>query len=523
MKNLSLLYLFALAGFAQAADFQLGVPFQDNMVLQCEMPVPVWGNGTSGSTVTVTIQHQVKTALVGADGAWRVVLDPLVPGGPEEMTVALEGKTISLKNVLVGEVWICSGQSNMAYTRNRNIFGSDTTLAEMVSQAQPEVRVCLTDKKVWMESTPEQNGDFTAQGFAFAVQLNRELKRPVGIIVRSKPGMPACRFVSQDMFLKDKDCTADFQHYLDNWTDALAQDLYAKSLENWTKVAANKKALGQPEPAKPPFPVKPTLKSFRFEEELRLLEPYYGFAIRGVLWDQGEGLSGVPGVPQDHIIRALINGWRQAWGLNFPFISVQKPSGGGCAFDSSDPTISKTNPFKPLPAEPLPTADGLERAAHVKIMQVPGAVLSTTSDLVPGVHPVLKSIYAARDVRVALGFVYGKPLEYLGPVYKSYTRNGDKVSVTFDHVGKGLVFRNGTQLQGFCLAGQDQVFHWADATIENNTVTVTSALVPHPVAIRYAWGSDISWANLFNLDGLPALTFRTDNWEAPTTPAVSVK
>jgi sialate O-acetylesterase len=208
---------------------------------------------------------------------------------------------------------------------------------------------------------------------------------------------------------------------------------------------------------------------------------------------------------------ALIRGWRKEWGQgDFPFIYVQKPSGGGCAWDYENPVTAKADAFGKLPS--APPADGENVETHLKIRTLPMVGMATSSDLGPGVHPSNKSGYGSRAADVALGMVYQKPIEYYGPTYASHAVEGDKVRVKYTHVGKGLAHKNGDRLQGFAVAGEDKVFHWADAMIDGPSIVVRSDKVARPVAVRYGWGAKFTWANLFNQDGLPAIPFRTDSW-----------
>ena len=210
---------------------------------------------------------------------------------------------------------------------------------------------------------------------------------------------------------------------------------------------------------------------------------------------------------------ALIQGWRAEWGQgSFPFLYIEKPSGGGCAFDPSDPVTRQAEKCVPLPATPAAAGDGRYRETHIRIMQYPDTAMVTSSDLGSGVHPVNKSGYGERAAQVALGTAYGRNVEPCGPAYASVKIDGGKARAQFTHVGRGLVFRNAEKLQGFAVAGEDKVFYWADAVIDGPTVVVSCDKVAHPVAIRYGWGNVHPWANLFNQDGLPALTFRTDSW-----------
>jgi sialate O-acetylesterase len=221
---------------------------------------------------------------------------------------------------------------------------------------------------------------------------------------------------------------------------------------------------------------------------------------------------------------ALIGGWRKAWGQgDFPFLYVQKPSGGGCAFDYSQPMNRLAEKFAPLP-KTIPGGPGPEysHVVFAQIMQYPNTHMVTSSDLGSGIHPPNKSGYGARAVQVALAVAYGKKNEYLGPVYASHTIGGGKVTLKFTHTGKGLAFKNGETLQGFVIAGEDKKFVWANAVIEGDTVVVSSPQVPKPVAVRYGW-ADYPVVNLWNKDGLPASPFRTDNFPMITAPKTTPK
>jgi sialate O-acetylesterase len=240
------------------------------------------------------------------------------------------------------------------------------------------------------------------------------------------------------------------------------------------------------------------------------IAPVVPYAIRGVLWDQGESGTAVPEIDQFSMMGALIRGWRNAWGQGeFPFLYVQKPSGGGCAWDQENPVTRMANDFAAQPAATNKDTDGNYRALHIKIMQHPNTAMVTASDLGSGVHPANKSGYGRRACRVALGFVYGRDVEIYGPVYESHAVEGNTIRVRFDHVGQGLAVKHADTLQGFEIAGNDSVFHWADAEIDGDTVVLSSPRVTKPVHVRYGWARNHPWANLFNKDGLPALTFST--------------
>ncbi len=465
-------FVVVLAGITVtfAANFALAdvTPdrmFGDHMVLQRDMPVPIWGTADAGEKVTVSFRDQKKDATADKDGKWNLKLDALKLGKPGVLTIS-GNNSVSFKGVLVGDVWVGSGQSNMA-GGTRGYARNDTVLAKLVESAPyPNLRLC---RGVWKEATAENINGFSALLFSFGQPLQKELDIPVGLIVGAVGGTPSGRWLSEEMLFADPGVQALFDGKGPSKENLKVGDLYA-----------------------------------------RHIEPVVPYAIRGVLWDQGESGTRVNGVDQFTTMGALIKGWRKAWGQDFPFLYVQKNSGGGCAWDyKNDPTTSKANAFVQQPAKPPTAKDGAYRALHIKIMQHPNTAMVTASDLGSGVHPSNKSGYGKRASRVALGFVYGKEVEIYGPVYDSHKVEGNKIRIHYKHVGKGLAVANSDTLQGFAVAGDDGVFHWADAKIEEQTVVVSSSEVAKPVQVQYGWSRNHPWANLFNKDGLPALTFST--------------
>lgn len=509
----SLAAWLGLAIFAAlaVADVKLPAVISSHMVLQREMPVPIWGTGAPGEKVTVKFRDQQKSAQTAADGRWMVKLDPLQVGGPETMTVT-GNNTLTLTDVLVGEVWVGSGQSNMDMGVNSYTKGDDI-LAKMAAETYPRLRLIRAGNPGWLEANPQNNERTSALLFAFGVPLQKELDVPVGLMVGAVGGTPSGYWLSEAAFQGDAACQEMIAKAAKTYNAEEAQKKYEQDLAKWEKDVAAAKASGSKRlPRKPDLPQKPGecrgKLGHLYESKIR---PFMPFAIRGVLWDQGESGTAIHGVDQYTLMGALIRGWRKEWGQgDFPFIHIQKPSGGGCAFDPADPVTAQGEKFAPLPPRVPGDAPYLEN--HIRINQYPNTAMAISSDLGPGIHPVSKSGYGARAARVALGMVYGKKVEYYGPVYQSHKIDGDKVRVSFTHVGQGLVFRHGQKLQGFAVAAEDKNFQWADAVIEGDAVVVSSDKVAKPAAVRYAWANSRPWANLFNKDGLPAVPFRTDAW-----------
>ena len=295
---------------------------------------------------------------------------------------------------------------------------------------------------------------------------------------------------------------------------------YEAALATWEAAAEKAKAEKKPGPKKPEPPLAPGACRGKvghlYAARIRPMVPY---AVRGVLWDQGESGTAIANVNQFLLMGALIKGWRKDWGRELPFIIVQKPSGGGCAFDKADPVTANAEKFAPLP-KAVPT-DGADRELHIRIGEHPHTFVATTSDLGSGIHPGNKFGYGSRAARVALGAVYGRPVESSGPTVKAASAEVSRVRVTFDHIGAGLVARHGEQVQGFAVAGADGAWSWGDTTIDGDAVVLTCPTVPEPVSVRYAFSSRIPWANLFNKDGLPAVSFtaKVVRQAAAATPA----
>jgi len=484
------------------AETALDPMFSDHMVLQREMPVPVWGTADPGEKVTVSFRDQKKETTADKDGNWSVKLDPLKVGQPGKLTAA--GKTTeTCDDVLVGEVWVGSGQSNMGGSVGK-YSGGDEVLAKMAKDGPyPNVRLY---KGEWKIATPDESAGFSAIMFSFAVPLQEELDVPVGLIVGAVSGTAAGRWLSPEMVLDDpilSSAAASNEH-----GKALLEELkaYPKTIAEWEKAVKQAEADGKPAPDKPIPP------GHVGDLYARFIEPAVPYAIRGVVWDQGEHGIGVRGVASQYpVMHALTEGWRKTWGQgDFPFLCVQKPSGGGCAWDAEgNPLTRKASKFVPQPTEPNNPGNGGWRCGHVRLIDLPKSALVITSDLGGGIHPPDKSAYGQRTSDIALSYVYGGDTPIYGPRYESHAVEGNKIRVRFKHVGGGLVTRHSDKLQGFEIAGKDHPWHWAEAKIDGDTVVVSSDKVPNPVHVRYKSHNSCSWANLFNKDKWPAFAFNT--------------
>ncbi len=486
--------LAAAAGIA-SAEVRVDRMFSDHMVLQREMAVPVWGTAAPGEKVTVAFAGQTRQTVADAGGKWIVRLAPLKLGKPGTLTV----NTVTFTDVLVGDVWVGSGQSNMAGGTGGYAKGDDVLAATLKGGPYPQLRLYQGSWKIADEQTASR---FSAIHFAFGQALQAQLGVPVGLVVGAVGGTPSGRWLSPEMLEADAACQALLGKGVSKEEQ---RKKYEVALAAWERAAKLAKEQGKRAPRRPRRPFKAgDLYASR-------IQPVVPYGIRGVLWDQGESGTAVREIDQFTMMGALIKGWRKAWGQGeFPFLYVQKSSGGGCAWDATgtDPITRMANKFTPQPSGSH-KADGDRRALHIRIMQHPNTAMVSASDLGSGVHPRNKSGYGKRACRVALGFVYGKDVAIYGPTYDSHKVDGEKFHISFKHVGKGLAFRNGEKLQGFEIVGDDGTYHWADAVIVGKTVVLSSPKVDKPVAARYGWARTHTWANLFNKDGLPALMFTT--------------
>lgn len=495
------------------ADVKVPPVISSHMVLQRDMPAPIWGTAKPGEKVLVTFRGQQKATLADDKGRWLVKLDPLKAGGPDELIIS-GTNIIKLDDVLVGEVWVGSGQSNMAGSVNGYLM-EDPVLAKLAAGSYPKLRLMGSGRPGWSESNPKSNTGFSALLFAFGVRLHEELGVPVGLIVGAVGGTPSGYWLSEEMLAADVPCQETIKTYAKTYDYDAQVKKYEADVAAWEKAVIQAKK----DEKKPPVKPQPPLKAGEAKGKVGNLyaahiKPFVSYAIRGVVWDQGESGTAIQGLDQYTLMGALIRGWRLAWGQgDFVFIFIQKPSGGGCAWDYADIVTDKSDKFAKLPAAVPPLPAGVYRENHIRIMNYPSTFMAITSDLGPGIHPINKSGYGTRASRVALGAVYGNKVEYYGPVYQGHRVEGDKVRITFTHVGQGLAYKNGDKLQGFAIAGADKAFVWADAVIEGNAVVLSNPKVAQPMAVRYAWSQTHPWANLFNRDGLPAVPFRTDSWE----------
>jgi sialate O-acetylesterase len=497
-----LLLCVSLLRAEQPAAQALKVPaiIGSNMVLQRDVPVPIWGFAPAGEQVSVKFQGQTKQATTDAGGKWMVKLDPLKPGEPSEMTIA--GKTtVSLQNVLVGEVWLCSGQSNMEWTlRNSQHAEKFSAEAQYPSIRLFTVKKRNTDEPVselegkWVECTPEQALNFSAVGFHFGRELHQTLGVPVGLINSSWGGTPVEAWTARRFLEKDP----EQRRLLDEYPKRLQEynqrkAAFDKAMAEYNVLAARAKQEGTPAPQPPGN--APWFSPGPAQLYNGMIAPLVTYAIKGAIWYQGESNAG-NAIGYQRQFPAMIKNWREDWGYDFPFLFVQLAN------------------FMDRKDQPEESAWAELREAQLMTLSLPKTGMAVIIDIgeAKDIHPKNKQDVGHRLALSAQKVAYNKDVVHSGPIFDSMKIDGDKVRLTFKHTGAGLGAKDGDTLKGFAVAGSDKKFAWADATIDGNTIVVSSKDVPNPVAVRYAWGNNPE-ANLYNKEGLPASPFRTDDWK----------
>ena len=495
--------LFQKAG----ADITLPSFFSDHMVLQSGAPVPVWGTAEPEETVTVEFEGQKKTVQADTAGKWSVKLDPLsVNGVAHELSVTATPKSKvpirKISDVLVGEVWLCSGQSNMGFTVNR----AQDFDAEKAAATFPKIRMFTVTSGAavepqdkcrgqWAVCSPDTVGGFSAAAYFFGRDIQAKLGFPVGLINSSVGGTEIEAWISLDAqknVPEVKPTLEDWDKRVASWKPEEAKAQFAKQQTTWQEAAAAAKAAGKPAPREPRIPVDPKLDPNRpanlYNGKIAPLIPY---AIKGAIWYQGE--SNADTVPRGLAYRVelplLIEDWRKRWGEAFPFAWVQLPdfnarnSEGWC----------------------------LVREAMLQSLRVPqtGMAIALGLGEATDIHPTDKQDVGHRLALWALDTVYGGKGEWSGPLYTGNKIDGSAVTITFSHA-EGLTAKGGAPA-GFLIAGEDKQWKPATAKISGDQAIVSSPEVPHPVAVRYAWADNPAF-NLYNAAGLPASPFRTDDW-----------
>jgi sialate O-acetylesterase len=486
------------------ADVKLPAIFGSHMVLQQGQKDRVWGSAAPGEEVSVSIGDQTKTAAADKDGKWTVTLDPLPVGGPLTMTV--KGKnTITFDDVLVGEVWICSGQSNMQFSLSASYDGDIEALAakfpkiRLISVPQVGTQEPQNDfKGQWQVCTPDTARDFSAVGYYFGRQLQETLDVPVGLIDDSWGGSACEAWINRERLAEDE----KYKPLLARWEATekrYPQDKgdYETKLAAWKEAVEKAKAEGKKPPGQPGNPDGQMYGNSRPGNIYNgVLKPTIGYGIRGAIWYQGESNANRAYQYRD-LFPFMIKNWRDEWGIgDFSFYWVQLADFGGLTPARGD------SAWPEVRAPQTMTMSKLPNTGEAVIIDVGEG---------KDIHPRNKKDVALRLARWALARDYGVKIPYQSPTYKSMEKNGNKITLTFDHVGGGLQTFDVAEPRGFAIAANDGKFVWAKGRlVGNNKVEVWSDEISDPVAVRYAW-ADNPVCNLFSREHLPVTPFRTDD------------
>jgi sialate O-acetylesterase len=488
--------------------------FSDHMVLQRQMKIPVWGTADPGESVTVTLNDQKSDAVADANGVWKTTLPAMEAGGPYTMTVA-GSDTTTINDVLIGEVWLFAGQSNMEWGTGY-VINHDQ---EIPAANFPQIRLCQVPHTVkdqpatdvptsWAPCTPESVFKFSAVAYFTGRDLYKKLNVPIGLIQVTWSGTDIEGWMPHEALLSDP----DFKPQQDRWDQVLKAYPQAKAdfdaklpdlTKAWQDATARAKAANKPLPPEPRPPEGPGSRYTPggiFNGAVFPLAPY---ALRGMVWYQGENNTAWAFLYRKQL-KALINSWRQLWNEgDVPFIVIQLPSA--------------------VPLPPTTTARWAEiRESQAKALELPNTGLVVTIDLGDpdhheNLHPKNKQDVGLRTALVAEQLAYVGDAVASGPVFKNATVMNDSIRVQFDNAS-GLKTKDGGPVKGFEIAGDDKKYVPATATIDGDSVVLHADAVQSPQTVRYDW-ANYPDGNLYNDSNLPALPFRTDDFTLETVNA----
>jgi len=486
--------------------------FADNMILQRGTNIPIWGWADPGEHINARLGNQSSETITDADGKWKLFFSFLEAGGPFVLTILGKNRII-INNVLIGDVWICSGQSNMEMPVGNvaKWYSGVLNYKEEIANANyHQIRLfkegrIVSEKPqddcegIWSQCGPESVENFSAVAYFFGRELYKRLEVPIGVIDASNGGTNIEAWISKEVLLSD----ADFKHSLDDFKQQMDDyprllKIYEQRMTQHQKEVEEAKAAGKPAPWREPMPpAGPGDKNTPGGLYNGMIAPLMLCHIAGVIWYQGENNTGNARL-YEKLFPALIRNWRQDWGMgDFPFYYVQLAGfntnqtwwGGG-----------EKNWI-------------LLREAQLKTLSVSNTGMAVASDIgdANDTHMKNKQEVGRRLALLALANTYGKNIVCSGPIYKSMEIKDNRVILLFSFVGSGFISKESLEIKGFTISGADKKFHDATAVIRGDIIEVSSSKVANPVAVRYSW-KDYPDANLCNKEGLPASPFRTDNW-----------
>ena len=499
MKKIALIILLAATCAAQA-QVKLPALFSDNMVLQQNTKAAIWGWAKPGETIVITGSWgKTASAITGADGKWQTTIKTIAAGGPYTLTVA-GSNSIQVNNILLGEVWLASGQSNMEFfvgkMNNPSYTGVIDYQKEIAAADFPNIRLIDVPNKiateptdrfesVWKVCSPKTVDSFSAVAYYFARKVQAQTGYPIGIINSTWGGTPAESWTSKAVLEADPDYKPIFERFQKMVDDyPAAQEKFKTDMAAWKADTTNKK---------PAAVINPyNYNKAPFVLYNGMIAPVKPFTVKGFIWYQGES-NADRAYQYRKLFPAMIANWRADWNdSKLPFYFVQ------------------ISPHRSQNAE-------IREAQLMTMQQVKHTGMAVTIDNGDSldIHPRNKKLVGERLALWPLHDVYKKDLIFSGPVYRSMKVKGSTIELRFNYSGDGLKSSDGGELREFTIAGADQQFYPAKAVISGNRIIVSSDAVAAPVAVRFAW-RNLPKPNLYNNSGLPATPFRTDSWKGAT-------
>lgn len=499
------------------ASAELGLPafFSDHMVVQRDSEVAIWGTTDPQAPVVVAFRGAVAKTTADAAGRWRVAIPAGAADGAGHTLVIESGASRrAIDDVLVGEVWLASGQSNMVFTMNRV-----PAYADLIAEADfPQIRMFNAAQTTafepqddiegqWTAASPETVPQYSAVAFFFARRLHQQLGVPVGVIKTAWGGKPVETFTSREALKTNPKTRALVERAVaadQAYDSERAKQQYERRLAAWEAADAAWKA--KPADSRGRRPRRPAAPKRPLDTEGQpgvlfnaMIHPFVGYTLRGAIWYQGEANAKPGAVPYDETLPLMIADWRERWQQDFSFYFVQLAN-------FREPTR------EPGDNDPWPLLQDRMRKVLATTPKTGMAVINDVGEA-NDIHPKNKHDVGERLALWALAKDYDQPLVFSGPLLAAHRVEGSRIEVEFEHVGEGLKSRDGAVLGRFEIAGDDKVWLWADARIvDKDTVAVSHPQVAKPVAVRYAWAANPVGANLVNSEELPASVFRTDDW-----------
>lgn len=499
--------------------------FSDHMVLQRGQPVNVFGEAIPGEHLSVTFSGVTIQTVADQNKIWSVTF-PAQEANASGQTITVSGKTtVQLQDILIGDVWLCSGQSNMEMS-----LGGCNDSVSVVNANFPAIRfvrvpyICKespqqgvdTEKLEWTVCSPRTAAGCSAVGFYFARRISTEIGVPLGVLISSVGGTNIEKWMPQSSFSNNPNLY-EYNQMIETWMKEYHEDLieFQTPMIKWMKAMNKAVKERQKVPPMPYVPLHPSLPGSRYGGGQfshlynGMIAPLFSFKIKGALWYQGEN-NGSEERSYVEKKREMIAAWRKEWGYEFPFYFVQL-----------------SNWLKPS-KEPDEAQKGWQycRSGQLTcVREIPNTGMAVTYDIgdAEDIHPKNKFDVGERLALWALAHDYGHKIVYSGPLFKSAIQEGGRMRVLFEHVGSGLMIgckkgivpaaeNANDRLKRFAIAGEDKLWYWADAVIQDDCVIVSSPKVSKPVAVRYAFSMNPEGANLYNKEGLPASPFRSDTW-----------